>query len=195
MASKYDFGGKSSRNFAQSFVNIDTLCSVYATTQQSLGQTPVFKEKGEIDKKGENTESSETQTSHGCDCRSCEKSCGKSTKKYDFSLNGLFGDGHISEEDDDQDYICEYCGALGYKQKYIPEICDSCTQCSTCTEYINDECSGCSYSIYRDGTYYRDKMSEKDLFDETDLEMFESIKLDQKGGNWAESNKFTINKL
>lgn len=195
MASKYDLGRNSVNFYAESFVNIDTLCSVYSNVQQSLGQTPVFKEKGENNKETDSQQNKVVETkNHDCDCKSCNAKCDKA-KKFDFRLNGIFGDGDIIESDEDEDYICEFCGALGYGQKYVPEICDSCTVCASCTEYQNDECSGCSYSVYRDGTYYRDKMSETDLFSENDLETFNSLKLDTKGGEWLKNNTFTINKL
>ncbi len=194
MSSKYLSGTmRYPSDFSQSFVNIDTLCTVYSKTQELMGKTPTFKENGS--KKGEEQPEQKKQTVVKTDagCEGCHKEC--ANKKIDLSLHGLFGNTSEELSDEEEIYICEFCTSLGYGNRYKPDVCDNCNTCESCREYMDEECSGCSYSRWRDGKYYRDKLDDTDLFSEQDLEVFESIKLDTKGGERMERGHFTLDDI
>lgn len=187
MASKYFRGARTTMDVSRAFINIDVLCDAYTKVQKDMGKQPTFKEK-------ESQEEIEEETPKTCD--RCNKSCeNKNTdkKKIDFSIHGLYADAPDDEED--SEYICEWCDALGYKRKYKPEVCDNCSRCESCQEYDDEECSGCSYSRFRDGSYYRDKLSDEDLFSKEDLDILGEIKLDKKGGQRFESDRFSVTKM
>lgn len=188
-------GAKTSSDYTQSFLNIDTLCTVYSETQKSLGQTPIFKErKSPEDESDSDKVKSESVVEETGKCNNECSTCAK--KKYDLALTGQFSEGlYDTDDDDDVVYICEFCNSLGYSKKYRPEICDTCKQCEPCVQYESGECSGCGYSTYRDGQYYRDKLKEEDLFSESDLEVFRSFELDKQGGERLERKPFTITNI
>lgn len=158
-----------------------------------MGKTPTFQEKGsnekeDSDKKEKSAKPIQTESN----CTKCEKKC--NYNKFDFAMHGLFEDESSVEEDDSEVYICEFCTALGYGKKYKPDLCDNCIQCESCSQYL-DECSGCGYSRWRDGTYYRDKLPEEELFSQEDLDIFRSIELDKTGGERIERSHFKLSDL
>ena len=67
------------------------------------------------------------------------------------------------------------CDKLGYSGSYVPEVCDTCKACAGCAEYEMDECSGCSYSVYRDGEYYHEKLPESELISDHDAQLFKEL--------------------
>ena len=150
-------------DFTQNFINIDNLCDAMSIAQEQMGLEPTFElkdvykvhhEEKKVVKKEETKE---------------KKPCGKGCGLFDV-LMGHYSDG----EDDDEDdfYLCELCSALsGYEKKYDASICDSCDQCEYCDQYINEECSGCSYSTFRDGEYYRDKVDASEIIGSEDLDV------------------------
>lgn len=102
----------------------------------------------------------------GVDLSSYSDADGEVVKKKDVStlplLRGVYA---ISEEDlcpeEDDFYICEYCRQIGRDNKYRPEVCDMCTCCEQCSEAMADECDGCSYSTYYNGTTYGEANQEE----------------------------------
>ena len=146
------------------FVNIDKVISAFTTAQIASGIKPTF-EEADPNRKKSSTENNNEEPKKGSG--RCGWFAGKFQVGYDEE-----------EEDDNKDYICEYCDRLGYHQKYRPEICDSCHICESCNEYDNNECSGCSFSVYRDGQYYRDKISEDELLSSHDKELLSHLQED-----------------
>lgn len=189
MAGTKLFSNSDIMDLSQNFINIDTLCDVLTNTQKTLGVKTIFEstEEHEVEttavKPKQVIPENETieehikrlnPTGNWLDCR---------IKYYD--------DEDFEDDEDDEPFVCDLCDALGYSMKYRPEICDKCKKCETCMEYINDECSGCEYSIYRDGTFYRDKLSESDLIDEDDLDIMNSFKFGCSGGCRRQAEPFS----
>lgn len=156
-------GVRSSVDFTNNWINIDNLCDVLVATQTESG--------------GEVTFESRYDNNH--DCHTCKSKCHNgSTKPVEDGKNpfiGLIEGGYDDDDDEDDFYLCEYCDALGYRQKYDSTRCDTCTMCESCAEFDNDECSGCSYSIYRDGTYYRERASDDELLEGDDAAIFKQL--------------------
>lgn len=157
-------------DYSSQFINIDTLIDVLCRTQEKLGEPLMFKEIGGCVEKQSisQTESVENENQY---CHHKKKM--SALRSGDFSMTMRV---NIDDDDDDDDYICDFCAALGYSRKYKPEICDVCKTCESCPQYEDEDCSGCSYSIYRDGTFYRDKLSDDQLFSQEDLRIINSIK-------------------
>lgn len=156
-------------DYTKNYINIDTLCDALSTTEEDLGIDKTFELKKEHQK-------ASSDRNHNCssDCNKCKK--GNDVFKdhpYGALMKSLVG-GYDDDEDDF--YMCEMCtGLTGYKKKYNPVICDACTLCETCDQYLHEECSGCSYSTYRDGTYYRDKVDESEILDQDELDAIKDI--------------------
>ena len=198
MASKY-FGGVSGHDYSQNFVNIDKLLDVFVKTQESVGHKPTFEQDVPLSTKNDpEPEIKYKKKEENHNCGSCNKKCGSCSSSVESDKKvfiGEFEQSDFDEYDDESPYICEWCGALGYGSKYIPELCDSCNKCESCQEYIDEECGGCGYSVFQDGRYYREKISETELFAEDELEKFNSIKLDQKGEHLLFRDVFTVTKM
>lgn len=175
---------------SSNFIDIDTLVSVYTETQKMLGVPPIFKE-GTKQMAEENKEEDKT-CNH--ECTTCKKSKKTKPEGFDFKMQGISVDDEYDSDEDDF-FVCDICTALGYRRQYKPDICDSCKRCESCRMYLDDDCSGCSYSTYRDGEFYRNKLSDSELFSEYDLEVFESMKLDEKGGTRYEMTRFSIDEI
>ena len=153
----------------RSFINIDDILRVFSSAEKAEGLPETFKqvvpdkeEKPKCDKR-----ESDTKTDIPKEKKLTPFACGN----FDMSLDGS----DSIDEDDDGIYVCDMCDRLGYSGKYIPEICDTCKACAACNEYDEGECSGCSYSIYRDGEYYHEKLPESELINEHDRELFNSL--------------------
>ena len=165
MANRFrDYRSDSSR----SFINIDNLLRVFSSAEKSAGLPETFKEikmdEPDTPKKCQTCQSKECETPK--EKKLTPFACGN----FDMSLTGM-----DFEDEDDGLYVCDMCDRLGYSGKYIPEICDTCKACAGCNEYTEEECSGCSYSIYRDGEYYHDKLPESELISDKDLQLFEDL--------------------
>ena len=102
-----------------------------------------------------------------------KKHLGFIERGFDNFYNGFFGD---EEDDDNDEYICEYCTELGYSSKYKAHICDNCTKCETCDEYQRGSCDGCTYSRTRTGRLYSESLSLDQIVDPDDLELLEESK-------------------
>lgn len=89
---------------------------------------------------------------------------------FDEFYNRLFG---VVEDDDNDEYICDYCTELGYNQKYKPYICDNCTKCESCSEFLNGSCDGCTYSKTRTGRLYSESLTKDQIVDSDDLDILE----------------------
>lgn len=168
------------------FLNIDKLCDVLVTTQKSSGQETSFREKTYDDDEGPETpKQSKEHECHGCG--SCQKEDTPNRNRF----IGLLED---DEEDEDEDdfYLCEYCDSLGYRQKYDASRCDMCTVCESCDEYDEGTCSGCSYSIYRDGTYYRDRISADELMESEDTKIFKELESGNVSEERIERSRFSL---
>lgn len=203
--------------------NVDTMCSVLATTQTEMGIQPEMVE-AEYDRMGkkvrrfkrssdgsviDNRTGKEIDFSKERDfpvisrigssgmTRSnvrvlkkteCEDSgiLPKETKNqnkksskgiFDIGFNAwydkTFG-GYDDDEDDNDDYICEYCTDLGYSNKYKSYICDNCTKCESCSEFQSGKCDGCTYSKTRTGHLYSESLSIDQIVDPDDLELLKS---------------------
>ena len=165
-------------DFSNNFINIDTLIDVLSAAQKSEGVTPTFQlslidQQGNKTRHVDNTEVTVDKEEKKSTCNGCKAPCGKSKQgPDDFDWNILMsplGSSDYDDEDDGEPYICEFCDSLGYNQKYKPDICDKCSVCESCEQYEN-ECDGCEFSVYRDGRFYRDKLSESELLDGQDLD-------------------------
>lgn len=64
----------------------------------------------------------------------------------------------MNDTGDDYDnaptYICEYCSKIGRNRRYNAIICDNCSECVNCEQFLRKECSGCEYSRWREGVPY-----------------------------------------
>jgi hypothetical protein len=158
------------RSNSRSFVNIDDLMRVFSSAERAEGLPETFTLRVPED----------TPTK----CSSCKSNgkCASSPKPVERKMTpfqcGNFDmslDGTDVEDDDDGIYVCDLCERIGYSGKYVPEICDTCKACAGCNEYDTGECSGCSYSVYRDGEYYHEKLPESDLISERDFELFSEL--------------------
>lgn len=56
----------------------------------------------------------------------------------------------------------------------------------------NTECSGCSYSIYRDGTYYRDRISAEELMESEDTKIFKELESGNISTDRLERSRFSL---
>lgn len=89
-------------------------------------------------------------------------------------------DGTPVHDPEDDLYICEYCGKLrtplGKKYpKYDMVVCDSCQECLGCVEFAEYECSGCSYSRFREGVPYSELVSLNDTLSEHDMQVIMEV--------------------
>ena len=159
-------------DYTQNFINIDVLCDVLTNAQKEAGIKPTFKlkEKYAVENESENTkvDKEEKEEKHKCD-GSCNK-CNESKLPF-HELLGIYED---DDDDEDDFYLCEYCSSLGYKKNYDQSVCDQCTVCLSCNQY-DSECSGCSYSRFRDGEYYSNKLTDEELLSESDLSIFNNV--------------------
>lgn len=155
----HDFG----MDAAGMFTNIDKIVEAFDSAREAEGIPPMFEENVEVAKKVKMKETNDEPD--------------KNQKKGGW-FQGVFGLEEDFDDEDDGDgiYVCEYCDLLGYHQKYRPEICDTCRMCETCAEYEDGDCSGCTYSVYRDGQYYRDKIPESELMTSHDIDLFQELK-------------------
>lgn len=85
----------------------------------------------------------------------CNGNC-SSCKKEDTHTSNIERGVFVYSENDlvdeeDGDYVCEFCTKIGYDGKYRPEVCDTCDDCDGCTDAIAGECDGCRYSAYYNG--------------------------------------------
>lgn len=92
---------------------------------------------------------------------------------FENFYNGIFG---TEDDDDDDTYVCEYCTNLGYSGKYKAHICDNCTKCEGCSDFINGNCDGCSFSKTRTGQLYSETLGLDQIVDPDDLEILEESK-------------------
>lgn len=113
-------------------------------------------------------------------CNGCSrKKDGSGCKRCPHKKEEKQYDNFWDVEDDDGIYMCETCSSIRDGQ-YDPETCDQCTACENCTEYINGECDGCSFSIYRDGKYYRSKLDQEDLLDDEDKKLLDELNTEKE---------------
>ena len=95
-------------------------------------------------------------------------------KGFESFYNGIFG--NEDGDDDDDTYVCEYCSNLGYSGKYKAHICDNCTKCEGCSDFINGSCDGCTFSKTRTGQLYSETLGLDQIVDPDDLEILEESK-------------------
>lgn len=175
-------------DLTNNFLNIDKLCDVLVTTQKSNGEEISFKERTYDDEEPEKPKTSKESECHGCG-KPCHKENDNPTRNR---FIGLLEDDDDDDDDEDDFYLCEYCDSLGYRQKYDASRCDSCSVCESCTEYEEGECSGCSYSIYRDGTYYRDRISAEELMESEDTKIFRELESGNISTDRLERSRFSL---
>lgn len=110
-----------------------------------------------------------------------EKSCNKCNKCGEKNISNIERGIFVYNEDDlideeEGEYVCEYCTKIGYDSSYKPDICDTCDDCEGCTEYINGECDGCQYSLtYNGGSSYGQISSEEIVIKSEDEILFDEI--------------------
>ena len=163
-------------------VNIDALLDVFVETQKANGMDPMMEEcEFDIDNDGKITKvqtkkEDKKESAHcsgNCD-GGCSHHCHPEKKSsedggipwYMQNRLGLFEDSMSPEledqlEDDDDIYVCEYCSDIGYKKEYKSYLCDTCNVCETCPEFENEECSGCTFSMYRTGRPYSAELASR----------------------------------
>lgn len=183
-------------DFNNNFTNIDTLLDAVTKMQESEGIETTFKEIGT---KAETDDSIKETNKQSCshNCKTCGSNCNTEQEPKEKKTGFLkpFSTFVDDDTDDAEPYICEYCETPGYNRRYKPEICDTCTQCEACTEYVNGECSGCEYSVIRDGMYYRDKLPESAFIEEDELSVLNNLKYGQVGGERFTRGSFSVLKL
>lgn len=179
MAGSKLFNNSTITDLANNFINIDTLCDVLTTTQKTIGVKTIFESTDEFSQPVQKVDEENVEP---MDRESVMKMLNPTGDWLDCNINYYDSDDDYEDEDDNEPFVCDLCDALGYGLKYRPEICDKCRKCETCMEYVHDECSGCEYSIYRDGKYYRDKLPESELIDEDDIDTMEQFKFGCTGG-------------
>lgn len=106
-------------------------------------------------------------------------------------------DRHDLEEVTDEPYVCEFCTLIGAEGEYRSHICDLCDECEKCTDYRNNECDGCEYSIlYNGGSTYgevHDIQDTKALSAEDEALLCEITKEDEDVKTSKDTKeKFTI---
>lgn len=158
-------------------VDIDKVIDTYLIVQKEHGNEKIveLKEKDFEDIIGNNNGTCDSKK-----CSTCKSHC-KSNQHEDSSeaqenkVTNLMAGKFVDDEDEDDLYVCEYCTAIGYSEKYQSDLCDDCTCCETCSEYIDGDCDGCSYSVFRDGEYYYTKLGIEQLLCAEDLDIINSI--------------------
>ena len=192
MASKWlrdtPFQSGSAIDITNNFLNIDKLCDVLVTTQKSNGESTSFRQKTFDD----DEEPQKPKTSKEHECHGCGKSCQKEDDPTRNRFIGLLESDDYDDDDEDDFYLCEYCDALGYRQKYDASRCDMCSVCESCAEYEEGECSGCSYSIYRDGSYYRDRINADELMESDDTKIFKELESGSVSEERLERSRFSL---
>lgn len=110
-----------------------------------------------------------------------EKSCNKCNKCGEKTISNIERGIFVYNEDDlideeEGEYVCEYCTKIGYDSSYKPDICDTCDDCEGCTEYINGVCDGCQYSLlYNGGSSYGQISNENVSINSEDEVLFDEI--------------------
>lgn len=129
--------------------NIDEVIDKCNRTQKRMGNNQLFN-LGQFDKKTgrklKNFEGKDTLTYDELS----ELRETSDIKKISFaSLMNM-----VDDENDEyaDEYICDCCPHRC--KEYNQDLCDSCNDCEECSEYMDNECSGCSFSVHRDNSYY-----------------------------------------
>lgn len=160
--------------------NIDDVIEKCNKTQTRMGHSSLFN-LGHFDKNG----------------RKVKRFDNKETMTYDkfvelreqsdmskISFKSILDKENIDDEYDDE-YICEVCPHRC--TSYDQSLCDTCNDCEECTEYIDNECSGCSYSIHRDNSYYWERhpgLIKPSESDEYIMKLLSSDSIDFKGNDF-----------
>lgn len=172
------------RNLSQSN-NIDDMIDLLIKVQKENGIEPTIQEalfdpntKEKISKfrRRKLEESGVDLSDYGLNtkCKECEK------KRESNIARGIF----VFNEDDlydeeDGNYVCEYCTKISYDGSYRPDVCDTCTECESCTEFKSEECDGCQYStLYNGGSSYGQVSDEEYHMNDEDIELFNELEED-----------------
>lgn len=175
----------SSMDLTRGKINIDNLLDIVCSAQEEANK-PVTLKEAKYNMMGMKIKSDEAykdddKETAGCSkssCRGCPSKCGKTSPKErdeDYNIWDPANKYTSDDEDDDDEYICDYCNRIGYGLKYSPDICDECNECESCGKYAREECDGCSYSIWRDGKRYGDKLSMEDTLSEYDIAIINEL--------------------
>ena len=181
-------------------VNVQTENGIKPTMQEALFD-PNTKERINIFKRKKLEAQGVDLSKYGENTPTCNGSCNKCSKS-DKHMSNLERGVFVYNEDDlideeEGNYVCEYCTKIGYDGSYKPDICDTCDDCEGCTEYIGNECDGCAYSaIYNGGMSYGQSTQDTSLIESEDQILLDEI---TEGGPDYEkkfsNGKFTILKF
>lgn len=168
-------------DFTRGKIDIDSLLDIVCSAQKDADQPVTLKEAkynmmGLKVKNDEAYEEKEETTGCKSGCGGCPSKCGSSKKERDEDYNIWDpANKYKDDEDDDDEYVCDYCNRIGYGLKYSPDICDECNECESCGKFAREECDGCSYSIWRDGKRYGDKLSMEDVLSDYDISVINEL--------------------
>lgn len=195
-----------SNNLNTRSANIDTYIDMLNNVKRENGIEPTMREAlfDPVSKKRINKFERAKLENAGVDLSEygnseCNRNC-KHCKGHDKKISNIERGVFVYNEDDlvdesDALYVCEYCIKVGYDGKYKPEVCDTCDDCETCTEYMNGDCDGCGYSItYNGGSSYGEITDgdENSMYPE-DESIFEELDEDRPDyGVKYPDGKFTI---
>lgn len=153
-------------NFDTKSKNIDNLIDMLIDVQKENGIEPTMREalfdpvtkervnrfkRKRLEKAGVDlTEYGETPSK----CSGCNKGCKDGENHISNIERGVFvyNENDLIDEEEG-DYVCEFCTKIGHKAQYQPDICDTCDDCEGCTDYASGSCDGCGYSVTYNGGY------------------------------------------
>lgn len=161
-------------DLSQTIYNIDDFMDRLVETQKAHGQEPT------IDLAVRNLYTGQRY-------KKFQKLSPEEQEEYEYAKSGSIASmdpDRISEDGDDPMegiYVCEYCAKLKCKHgmdipRYDPSVCDECRECEECPEFSEYLCSGCSYSIFREGVPYGETLNSSDVLSDHDRKIFDWVK-------------------
>lgn len=193
--------GISSMDLTRGKIDIDSLLDIVCSAQEEANRPVTLKEAkyNMMGLKIKSDEAYKDDEGKGCSptkCGGCSSKCGTSnTRDEEYNIWDP-ANKYRDDDDEDDEYICDYCNRIGYSLKYSPDICDECNACETCGKYEREDCDGCSYSVWRDGVRYGDKLSMEDTLSQYDIDVINDLsnELRDPKSERLRSTGFTIRK-
>lgn len=152
-------------------INIDNLIDNVNKSQSSNGLTSIFK-LGHYDKVTGRKIKSNNQVS---DALTYDELVEYQDSQSSLHIKSFAECNDEYDSSYDDEYVCEVCPHRCTAYNHM--LCDSCNECEECSEYMDNECSGCSYGIHRDDSYYWERhpnILPKDEVDDTIFNRLES---------------------
>ena len=176
----YDTKQKNIDNFIDMIVSAQEENGIKPTMTEAL-YDPTTKERINVFKRKQLEEQGVDMEEYGLSspCGSCKK---KEEKHISNIERGIFvySENDLIDDDEDGEYVCEYCTKIGFNSTYKPDICDTCDDCEGCVEYMNGECDGCQYSAtFNCGSSYGQINEIDSVINSEDAELIDEI---EEGG-------------